>query len=113
MTARALRATAQRMRALATEAAELHDDIGRLVQAVAPWLLGLPGVGPIGAAQVLVSWSYAGRLRSEAAFAALAGVSPIPASSGQVTRHRLMGAARLWEAGSERPVGEYFHRLGW
>jgi transposase len=30
-----------------------------------------------------------GRLRSEAAFAALAGANPIPASSGQVTRHRL------------------------
>jgi len=89
MTARALRATAQRTRALAIEAAELHDDIGRLVQAVAPWLLELPGLGPISAARVLVSWSHAGRLRSEAAFAALAGVSPIPASSGQVTRHRL------------------------
>jgi hypothetical protein len=38
---------------------------------------------------VLVSWSHAGRLRSEAAFAALAGANPIPASSGQVTRHRL------------------------
>jgi hypothetical protein len=31
----------------------------------------------------------AGRLRSEAALAALAGANPIPASSGQVTRHRL------------------------
>lgn len=38
---------------------------------------------------VLVSWSHAGRHRSEAAFAALAGTNPIPASSGQVTRHRL------------------------
>jgi transposase len=43
---------------------------------------------------VLLMESYwamveAGRLRSEAAFAALAGVNPIPASSGQVTRHRL------------------------
>jgi transposase len=46
-------------------------------------------MGPISAAQVLVSWSHAGRLRSEAAFATLAGVSPIPASSGQHTRHRL------------------------
>jgi transposase len=46
-------------------------------------------VGPISAAQVLVSWSHAGRLRSEAAVAALAGANPIPASSGQVTRHRL------------------------
>jgi transposase len=74
---------------LAAEAAELQDEIGRLVAAVAPWLLELPGIGPISAAQVLVSWSHAGRLRSEAAFAALAGASPIPASSGQVTRHRL------------------------
>ncbi len=89
MTARALHVTAQRIRVLAAEAAELHDEIGRLVQAVAPWLLELPGMGPISAGQVLVSWSHAGRLRSEAAFAALAGVSPIPASSGQVTRHRL------------------------
>jgi transposase len=89
MTVRALRATAQRIRMLAAEAAELQDEIGRLVAAVAPWLLELPGMGPISAAQVLVSWSHAGRLRSEAAFAALAGVSPIPASSGQVTRHRL------------------------
>ena len=40
--------------------------------AVAPWLLELPRVGPISAAQVSVSWSHAGRLRSEAAFAALA-----------------------------------------
>jgi transposase len=89
MTVRALRSTAQRIQALAGEAAELQAELERLVVAVAPWLLELPGVGPISAAQVLVSWSYAGRLRSEAAFAAVAGVNPIPASSGQVTRHRL------------------------
>ena len=53
------------------------------------WLLELPGVGPISAAQVLVSWSHVGRLRSDAAFAALAGANPIPACSEQVTRHRL------------------------
>jgi transposase len=46
-------------------------------------------MGLISAAQVLVSWPHAGRLRSEAAFAALDGANPIPASSGQVTRHRL------------------------
>jgi transposase len=89
MTARTLRSTAQRIRVLAAEATKLQGEIGRLVAAVAPWLLELPGIGPISASQVLVSWSHAGRLRSEAAFAALAGVSPIPASSGQVTRHRL------------------------
>ena len=39
-----------------------------------------------------MSWSHAGRLRSEAAFAAPAGANPILASSGQVTRHRLNGS---------------------
>jgi transposase len=89
MTIRALRSTAQGIQLLAVEAAGLRAELDRLVAAVAPWLLELPGVGPISAAQVLVSWSHAGRLHSEAAFAALAGVNPIPASSGQVTRHRL------------------------
>jgi transposase len=89
MTVRALRSTAQRIQLLAAEAAGLRAELDRLVVAVAPWLLELPGVGPIRAAPVLVSWSHAGRLRSEAAFAALAGANPIPASSGQVTRHRL------------------------
>jgi transposase len=41
-----------------------------LVRSIAPWLLELPEVGPITAAQILVGWSHAGRLRSEAAFAA-------------------------------------------
>jgi transposase len=89
MTVRALRSTAQRIHLLAVEAAGLRAELEWLVAAIAPWLLELPGVGPISAAQVLVSWSHAGRLRSEAAFAALAGANPIPASSGQVTRHRL------------------------
>jgi transposase len=83
MTVRALRLTAQRIQLLAAEAAALRAELDRLVAAVAPWLLELPGVGPISAAQVLVSWSHAGRLRSEAAFAALAGANPIPASSGR------------------------------
>src|SRR6266540_1418541 len=79
----------ERIQALAAEADQLQAELAALVGAVAPWLLEVPGVGPSSAAQVLVSWSYAGRLRSEAAFAALAGANPIPASSGQVTRHRL------------------------
>jgi transposase len=48
------------------------------------------GVGPISAAQLLVSSSHAGRFPGEAAFAAqLAGVAPVPAPSGRVMRHRL------------------------
>ena len=104
MTARALRLTAQRIQQLAAEAALLRAELDRLVAAVAPWLLELPGVGPISAAQVLVSWSHAGRLRSEAAFAALAGANPIPASSGQVTRHRL-------NRGGDRQLNRALHTI--
>ncbi|MFB6782388.1 transposase [Streptomyces sp. NPDC056352] len=56
---------------------------------MAPELLDLLGVGPITAAQILVSWSHQGRFHSEAAFASFAGVSPIPAWSGLTNRHRL------------------------
>jgi transposase len=85
----ALRSTARRALALETEAAELEAQLELLVKDAVPALLAEPGVGTVSAAQVLCSWSHAGRLRSESAFAALAGVAPIPASSGQVTRHRL------------------------
>jgi transposase len=88
MTVRALRATAQRIGYLQAEADQLQVELTALVHAVAPWLVEVPGVGPLSAAQVLVSWSHAGRFRSEAAFAALAGTNPIPASSGQLTRYR-------------------------
>lgn len=63
--------------------------IQSLVEQMAPGLRGQPGIGTLTAAQILVSWSHAGRLPTEAAFAALAGVAPIPASSGQTVRHRL------------------------
>jgi len=61
-----------------------------LVQAspAAP-LLAQPGIGPVTAAIALTAWSHHTRVRSEAAFAALAGVNPIPASSGNTVRHRL------------------------
>jgi transposase len=61
----------------------------QLIEQVMPALLDQPGVGPMSAAQLLVSWSHRGRCRSQAAFAALAGVSPLEASSGKITRHRL------------------------
>jgi len=56
---------------------------------VAPGLTSRVGIGPVSAAQAIVSWSHPGRCRSDAAFAALAGTNPIPASSGQTIRHRL------------------------
>jgi transposase len=52
-------------------------------------LLEVRGVGPVVAAIVLQAWSHPGRVHSEAAFAALAGAAPLPASSGNTRRHRL------------------------
>lgn len=85
----ALRATARRALALEAEANDLESQIEVLVRDLAAPLLDEPGVGTLTGAEVLCAWSHPGRLRSEAAFAALAGAAPIPASSGQVTRHRL------------------------
>uniref|UniRef100_UPI002810A5B5 transposase n=1 Tax=Arthrobacter sp. TaxID=1667 RepID=UPI002810A5B5 len=48
-----------------------------------------PGVGPVTAAIITCAYSHHGRIRSEAAFAALGAVAPRPASSGNTTRHRL------------------------
>ena len=103
-TVRALRATAARIQLLQDEADQLQAELTVLVGAVAPWLLEVPGVGPLSAAQVLVSWSHAGRFRSEAAFAALAGTNPIPASSGQVTRYRL-------NRGGDRQLNRALHTI--
>ena len=74
-----------------TQAAELDVELLVLVpqHPAGPALLAEPGVGPVVAAQLLVSWSHRGRVRNEAAFASLAGVAPLEASSGQRTRHRL------------------------
>ncbi|WP_165819885.1 IS110 family transposase [Ancrocorticia populi] len=52
-------------------------------------LLEEKGYGPISVAQIFVSFSHAGRIATEAKFAALAGVNPVPASSGNTVRHRL------------------------
>jgi transposase len=43
------------------------------VRALAPILLDEPGVGPLVAAQLIITWSRPGRLRSEACFARFAG----------------------------------------
>jgi transposase len=61
-----------------------------LVATVAPTLLRLRGVGTDTAAALLIAaGDNPDRLRSEAAFAHLCGVAPIPALSGKTTRHRL------------------------
>lgn len=80
---------ARRALDLGVQAAANAKQLHGLVRQVAPELLAMPGVGPVTSAVVIVSWSHHGRVRSEAAFAALAGTCPIPASSGNTSRHRL------------------------
>jgi len=86
----ALRCLAQRYSQLTEEIEGLNKEIERLTQAFAPKLMELPGIGLDTAAALLITaGSNPERLKSEAAFAALCGVSPIPASSGKTNRHRL------------------------
>jgi len=85
----ALRSIARRVLQLTTEERELAREIETTTRKLAPQLLDQPGVGPHTAAQLVLSWSHHGRIRSEAAFARLAGAAPIPASSGQTIRYRL------------------------
>jgi len=75
-----------------------------LVQDAAPELLAMPGVGPVSAAVILGSWPQPGRVRSEAALAALAGTCPLPASSGNTTRHRL-------NRSGDRNLNRAFHTI--
>ena len=86
----ALRTLARRAHAMLREASELQKAILAIIRSWRPDLLEEFGVGPIVAATLLCAWSHPGRIHSEAAFAMLAGVAPIPAHSGQVTtRYRL------------------------
>jgi transposase len=86
----ALRALGRRVLELDAERKDLDRLLAHLLAEAAPGLLGLYGVGQDSAAALLVAaGDNPGRLRSEAAWARLCGVSPIEASSGKVVRHRL------------------------
>jgi transposase len=86
----ALRSVARRYQALSAEIAELDAQLDRLVGQVAPELVSLAGIGTDHAATLLtVAGDNPQRLRSEASFASLCGVSPVEASSGKIVRHRL------------------------
>lgn len=100
----AMRAVARRVQQLTLEERELKGEIETLVLELAPRLLTEPGVGPVSAAQLLISWSHPGRVTTEAAFARLAGSAPIPASSGQTTRHRL-------DRGGDRQLNRALHTI--
>jgi transposase len=87
---RALRTLARRYQYVSTEIAELETDLDVLNQHAAPALSAAFGLGTVTTATLLVTaGDNPERLRSEAAFAALTGTAPIPASSGRTNRHRL------------------------
>src|ERR1700727_1350979 len=85
------------LKSLARRYLELHDEIADLdvmiaaiVNELAPNLVARNSIGHIGAAQLLLTaGDNPERLRSEASFASLCGVSPVPASSGKTVRHRI------------------------
>ena len=103
-TVRALRACARRVISCGAEATELEHHLELVLRDRVPVLLAEPGVGPIRAAAIYLAWSHAGRIRNDAAFASLAGVAPIPASSGQTTRHRL-------NRGGDRQLNRALHTI--
>ena len=85
------------LKALGRRYLELHDEIAdhdtmiaAIVTDLAPNLIARNSISYNGAAQLLLTaGGNPERMRSEASFAALCGVSPVPASSGKTVRHRL------------------------
>lgn len=101
----ALRALARRHQALTAEITELESLLNSLTAAANPGLVWTTGIGPMSAAQLLVTaGDNPERLRNEAAFAALCGAAPIPASSGKTHRHRL-------NRGGDRQANAALHRI--
>jgi hypothetical protein len=100
----ALRLLAARIEALSAEQRWLERQLLAITHEIAPALLAERGIGPIGAAQALISWSHRGRFRNESAFARLAGAPPIPASSGKTIRHRL-------DRGGDRKLNSVLHQI--
>jgi transposase len=100
-----LKRLAARHLAMQAEIDLVDEQLEALVRQVNPTLLSLSGVGPVTAATLLVAaGDNPERLAARAAFAALAGVAPIPASSGQRTRHRL-------SRGGNRHANAALHRI--
>jgi len=85
-------------------ATELEREIAGLVEAQAPNLLTIPGCGALTAAKLVAETAGVERFSSDAKLARLAGVAPVPASSGRRDRHRL-------DRGGNRQLNCAFHRI--
>jgi transposase len=79
-------------------------ELAAIVNDLVPRLTERPGIGPVSAAQAIVSFSHPGRCRNDAAFAKLAGTSPLEVSSGQTQRHRL-------NRGGDRALNKALHTI--
>lgn len=90
MTRLALRELAQRVLHLDGQLADVTARLRRITTAIAPELVAIKGVGPdVASTLLMTAGDNPERMSSEAAFAALCGSNPIPASSGKTNRHRL------------------------
>jgi transposase len=104
-------AAVRRLRAIAAEVAVLDGEIKALIELVAPAnLLAVPGVGPLVAAKLLGETRGVGRFSSAAAFAAHAGVAPLPASSGTSQLNRALFTIAMVQARWDRRACEYLAR---
>jgi len=101
---RVMRAQLRRLRELVRETASLERELHALVTAQQPRLLELPGVGTLTAAKLIAEIAGIERFHSHAKLARLAGIAPIPASSGARHRHRL-------DRGGNRQLNAAFHRI--
>jgi transposase len=86
---RIAREQAKRIGALTREAEQLKRELRDLIRMHRPELLAETGCGPLTAAILIGQTAGAQRFKSDAHFARLAGVAPIPVSSGRHNRHRL------------------------
>lgn len=101
----ALRRLALRYQHLTEEIRAADTDLTPLVTDAGARLLALQGVGIEVAGQLLTTaGDNPDRLRSEAAFAHLCGVAPVPASSGRTHRHRL-------NRGGDRAANNALHTI--
>lgn len=90
MTRLALRELAQRVVHLDEQLTMVSKRLSRITAAAAPKLVAITGVGPeVASTLLMTAGDNPQRMHSEAAFAALCGSNPIPASSGKTNRHRL------------------------
>lgn len=101
---RVMRAQLRRVRELVRETDALQRELAALTAAQQPRLLALPGVGPLTAAKLICEIAGIERFASHAKLARLAGVAPIPASSGARHRHRL-------DRGGNRQLNAAVHRV--